>query len=118
LKGTPINILLVELPVLLRDAVMRRIERVPDARVGEVGLGVLNRLSGCSRDTTAVVWAREQDGSRWEPPRHLLAPRRGLRVLRIDDPGESAVLFEMRATAELLPDFGLDALLEVAARDE
>jgi hypothetical protein len=117
-KGTPIDILLVELPVLLRDAVRRRIEQVPDARVGEVGLGALRQLAGCRTDATAVVWARTGDGARWEPQRDLLAPRRGLRVLRVDDPGESAVLFEMRATAQVLPDIGLDALLEVATRDE
>jgi hypothetical protein len=106
------------LPVLLRDSVRCHAKQLPDARIGEVDLATLHLLAGCARETTAVVWARPGDATRWEPGRQLLAPCRGLRVIRIDEPGESAVLFEMRPTAEILPGVGLDALLEVANRHE
>lgn len=118
LKGTPINILLVDLPALLRDAVRGQVRQLPDAQVGEVDLATLHLLAGCRQATTAVVWAGSHDGARWEPGRTLLAPGSGLRVLRVDEPGESAVLFEMRPTAEVLHDVGLDALLEIVSRDE
>lgn len=96
----------------------RRLEQLSVARVGEVGLGTLDMLSACDGNVTAVVWAPGHSEARWEPQRRLLAPCGGLRVLRVDEPGETAVLFEMRQTAEVLPDIGLDALLEVATRDE
>jgi len=117
-KGTSINILLVELPTLLRDVVCRRLEQLSDARIGEIGLATLDLFARTPSDITAVVWAGSDNEAPWEPRRSLLAPCPGFRVLRLDERGETGVLFEMRRTTEILPDIGLDQLLEIAARDE
>jgi hypothetical protein len=65
-----------------------------------------------------VVWAGPDDTAPWEPHRSLLAPCPGFRVLRLDERGETGMLFEMRRTARPLPSIGLDALLAIAMRNE
>ena len=117
-RDTAINILLVELPVLLRDVVRRQLEKLSDAQIGEVGLTTLDLFAGSPTDITAVVWGETDEPALWEPQRRLLAPSSGFRVLRLDERGESGVLFEMRRTAKVLPEIGIDALLRIAIGDE
>lgn len=102
----------------MHDVVRRRLEQVPDARIGEIGLTTLDLFAGFRSDITAVVWGGSDGRPVWEPHRRLLAPGPGFRVLRLDEQGESGVLFQMRETREPLPGIGLDALLEIVTRDE
>ena len=93
--------------------------RYSDAQVAEVARATLDLFAGSPSDITAVVWVGSggRDGG-WEPRRGLLAPCPGFRVLRLDESGETGVLFEMRPTAKVLPDLGLDAVLGIVAGDE
>ncbi len=114
LNGHRTRILLVELPPLLRDIVRRGIEAHTDALVGEVDRKALDVVEGDPRDTTLVVWSDPgSSAAQWEPGRKLLAPSAGFRVLRLDQNGQSGVLFEMCPTARVLPELGLDLILRV-----
>ncbi len=108
----PVEIVLVDMPLMLHDIIREQIAQAPGLRVAADLPDACRLDESVAEGPADVVIA---GAAVLEPARvdRLLAARPGLSVLTIDREGRETVLYELRPTRERLGELSPERLLEV-----